>query len=1213
MSPSSVSLRPLVSWPEEVETGRKYLVTVDIEIADPESGAWPYDTEEYAVGCMLEGEPGLAVESVGDSTLVLHRFGGTYGPARFVTYAVDAAAVSDTALRLTLITAGGVPFRSERLRVRVGAGEEVPAPLPEVEVPLPTVAAEPAAPVAVTEDEGDEGEAVGTVPIVAGTAAQFWAFRRRLTGEVRRVGRGAYQAEIGRLSGTRWQVALLRKTTIGWRHSAGYMAEICREHRVPVMVSVVQGRGAPHRTDHGDLVVANRVVLHAGRSEPSRRLESVAREILGNSAHYDTVSSYQSGGAAVVSGEDVDLLQAVYTVPGIEHLTVCAVGEAAVDRAVEAVVAVLGALEPAVDPLALPSAPERLVGRDEELERLVGLLDPAAGERAQPHVTVVSGMPGIGKTALALAAAHAATERGWYPGGAYFIPAGTDAHAAVERVRSRLPDRHGHVLVVHDGMEPDDASPWIAPMSDRFHVLITARRRSVARPATGRLALGPLHPADALELLDPDGSDREAAGRLAELCGRVPLALRLAARSDLPLSYLLGTVEREGGIFCVLDALRDTYDAEYRRLTAEEQQALQLLALVPGPDAGPELLKAFGLVRLTETLDALGDTYLVEPVGTTPRRQLPPLVRAYLHQIPGRDGAFREWREQARQLLLDFCANRTREAVQGLGLGGWEEYSEPSGLPTTAVRWLDGERETLSALALGVAGDPNGRTATDLLLYFGAYLNWRRDFDVCLHLCGTALARETRQRQTAHLWRLSGIAERGLVRLDRAADSCLRAQALYLELNDVWGQAKAHDDLGLVYAAMDDWERAREQHTIACDEMLRHSDRRAQAEAVMHLGDAHLRLGDREEGLRCLVRAADLFQSRGDMLGVARAALSRAEALSRTGNAESAAGMAEEIVRDFAELGDLYGVARAWQVRARAAEHLGWLTDAETSWRKAESAFAGTGESEAAELAQERARLAGRRATEPEGRIRLVVEALRFRSASFRWTLLAVVATGERTVRVQGTGSGTGSGPESLGRSVTEQLWTVSESTGFPFASAPLEVCLPLRQFDVAPHLWAAGPAGEVSIGEQRPVTIRQTGRDRSDPRWIRRWNELRVSGRFTASHVLLTRKGTPPHIPPDVIPFVCGPVSTGPGRAIMSRLLDRGHGVVLWSTESHPARCGPRCEELYRQVRALVSGVGMLDELPDELWHLRTRDPGSPFSLLFDAPEAPEVPFDHR
>lgn len=77
---------------------------------------------------------------------------------------------------------------------------------------------------------------------------------------------------------------------------------------------------------------------------------------------------------------------------------------------------------PAAAPVALAQLP-RLVagftGRDAELAMMTGLLNPAAPPTAV--VSAVTGLAGVGKTALAIQAGHAARQRGWFTGGVLFI------------------------------------------------------------------------------------------------------------------------------------------------------------------------------------------------------------------------------------------------------------------------------------------------------------------------------------------------------------------------------------------------------------------------------------------------------------------------------------------------------------------------------------------------------------------------------------------------------------------------------------------------------------------------------------------------------------------------------------------------------------------------------------------------------------------------
>ena len=67
----------------------------------------------------------------------------------------------------------------------------------------------------------------------------------------------------------------------------------------------------------------------------------------------------------------------------------------------------------------LPAQITAFAGREDELAKLAGLLDPVAA----PGTTLVlalAGPPGVGKTALAIEAGYAAARRGWFPGGALY-------------------------------------------------------------------------------------------------------------------------------------------------------------------------------------------------------------------------------------------------------------------------------------------------------------------------------------------------------------------------------------------------------------------------------------------------------------------------------------------------------------------------------------------------------------------------------------------------------------------------------------------------------------------------------------------------------------------------------------------------------------------------------------------------------------------------
>jgi hypothetical protein len=102
----------VVAYPRVAEVGKRYLMTVDLRAGEPVRD-WPYAEEEYALHCMLDTEPAFRNEPLGQAAVVLHRFGGTYGPARFVLTALAPA--DEARIRLTLVNAAGMPLRKLEL------------------------------------------------------------------------------------------------------------------------------------------------------------------------------------------------------------------------------------------------------------------------------------------------------------------------------------------------------------------------------------------------------------------------------------------------------------------------------------------------------------------------------------------------------------------------------------------------------------------------------------------------------------------------------------------------------------------------------------------------------------------------------------------------------------------------------------------------------------------------------------------------------------------------------------------------------------------------------------------------------------------------------------------------------------------------------------------------------------------------------------------
>lgn len=116
---AGVSVSPLLQFPRLAEFGKTYLFTIDLR-PQQSFDSWPYpDEEEVIVYCLLNTVPLFHCEPLGEPSLVLHRFGGTYGPARFLLTALDEA--QEGVITITLVNRFGVPltvFETPPIRIQ---------------------------------------------------------------------------------------------------------------------------------------------------------------------------------------------------------------------------------------------------------------------------------------------------------------------------------------------------------------------------------------------------------------------------------------------------------------------------------------------------------------------------------------------------------------------------------------------------------------------------------------------------------------------------------------------------------------------------------------------------------------------------------------------------------------------------------------------------------------------------------------------------------------------------------------------------------------------------------------------------------------------------------------------------------------------------------------------------------------------------------------
>ncbi|HXM55774.1 MAG TPA: NB-ARC domain-containing protein, partial [Candidatus Dormibacteraeota bacterium] len=286
-------------------------------------------------------------------------------------------------------------------------------------------------------------------------------------------------------------------------------------------------------------------------------------------------------------------------------------------------------------------------------------------------------------------------------------------------------------LVVLDDADDEEQVRPLLPGSPSCAVVVTSRHRLTGLPNARQADLDPLSERQAVRLLSRVvGSERvdsepEAARAIANLCGRLPLAVRiaaarLAARPHWPISRLATRLRDERRRLDELShrslAIRPNIDAGYAELTPDAQLLFRRLGILQAPDFGAwvaaPLLDA-ELAEADELLESIVDARLIEAERSAraTRYRFHDLNRTYARERVSGDPVAD--RRAALSRVLSAClvlAAQARERLCGGDVG--EPADAPRwGLSRRAVEqlvcspleWFDAERAALAALVYQAA------------------------------------------------------------------------------------------------------------------------------------------------------------------------------------------------------------------------------------------------------------------------------------------------------------------------------------------------------------------------------------------------------------------------------------------------------------------------------------------------------------------------------
>ncbi|MFG1817809.1 BTAD domain-containing putative transcriptional regulator [Kribbella sp. NPDC049174] len=600
----------------------------------------------------------------------------------------------------------------------------------------------------------------------------------------------------------------------------------------------------------------------------------------------------------------------------------------------------------------VPSAPPDFVGRTDELGTIrTALTRPGA---LSSRVVLINGIAGVGKTALALSAAHHL--RAEYPDGQLYadlrgsdvttpaplqvlgrflralgVPGrriGTDEAEAAAVLRSELADRR--LLVLLDNAQDAAQVQPLLPGAGRSDVIVTSRRRLPGLAAAGVVNLEPLPRDDAILLIASTArthqldADPEGVSALAEACARLPLALRiagarLATRREWTVADLARRLDDSNRRLSELSlgesSVLNSFQLSYAALSSEAQRAFRLCSLHPGDDFSADstgILLGIPTTAADRVLEDLLEANMLLQQAKD-RYRFHDLLGLYSRRLLAEDAEDAEG-ETARTRLYSWYAEAVTAALdwvypQLVRLGVHPEPVSFFGSEAEAVEWLDAELPALLAVVKDAVRSGDRSLSWRIADQLRGYFLIRRDADGWLPAAQAGLAAATAAgddvAQAAMLIN-RGQALGAVGRDEDALSDCLAGHALAVAVGWTTGAAYLAHQVGWLQlergklADADLWMRRALE--------LTDDDQHGHVRAIVlnSLGMTRLYQGELQE-------AADLFSSalQADETGQEASTLTirgnLASALRQLGAADQAAALLGDVLAGYQRRSHLRG------------------------------------------------------------------------------------------------------------------------------------------------------------------------------------------------------------------------------------------------------------------------------------------------------------------
>jgi DNA-binding SARP family transcriptional activator/tetratricopeptide (TPR) repeat protein len=615
----------------------------------------------------------------------------------------------------------------------------------------------------------------------------------------------------------------------------------------------------------------------------------------------------------------------------------------------------------------LPPDTAAFTGRDQEVQLLAGTGATAAGT-GSGVIYAINGLPGLGKTALAVHCAHLLRRRfadrqlfidlhGHTPGQEPVPPetalAGLLAAAGVDP-RSMPAGLEGRIalwrdqmagqnaLLVLDNAASSDQVLPLLPGGEGSLVLVTSRRHLGDLPGTTVPVLLEALPADQAETMfrrlapRATSAPATAVSELARLAGFLPLAISLLARvlARHPCWSLADLIRETETSLLTLAAekgsIGNAFSVSYQYLAPGRQQFFRRLGLHPGTTI--DAYAAAALTGLTphEAAGHLNDLYgegLLTEAGYR-RYRMHDLIRSYAQHRAAADPAAD--RDLALGRLLDYYQHTAAAAELRLarqtrvGQVSAASAPQPPDRPGLADRgqalaWARAERGNLAACLDQVTR--TGQHARVVALTVGMTSLLRQDGPwsgaITRHAAAASAARQLSDRaaeagalnELGTILDLTGDYPGAAAVLDAALD-------IYRDLGDQLGQANVLSNLGPVRRRAADYPGAAAILGAALDIYRHVGDLLGEAGALHELGIVRHVTADFPGAEAMLEAALDIHRKLADPLGQAWDLSDLGAARRCTGDYRGAADALESGLGMHRERGDRLG-------QANALNHLG--------------------------------------------------------------------------------------------------------------------------------------------------------------------------------------------------------------------------------------------------------------------------------------------------